>query len=87
MQEATDIYKALLLEHRDLLALNVYVALCYAKLDYYDVNSEILQVRQQGQQQPCYRADVRVVQMGPCVQHVAAGVGSNEGLKVQSITA
>jgi len=33
-----------LLDHRDLLALNVYVALCYAKLDYYDVSSEILQV-------------------------------------------
>ena len=44
IQEATDIYKALLLDHRDLLALNVYVALCYAKLDYYDVSSEILQV-------------------------------------------
>jgi hypothetical protein len=44
LQEATDIYKALLLDHRDLLALNVYVALCYAKLDYYDVSSEILQV-------------------------------------------
>ncbi len=44
LQEATDTYKALLLEHRELLALNVYVALCYAKLDYYDVSSEILQV-------------------------------------------
>lgn len=43
-QEATDNYKALLLDHRDLLALKVYVALCYAKLDYYDVSSEILQV-------------------------------------------
>lgn len=44
LQEATDIYKALLLDHRELLALNVYVALCYAKLDYYDVSQEILQV-------------------------------------------
>lgn len=44
LQEATDVYKALLLDHRDLLALSVYVALCYAKLDYYDVSSEILQV-------------------------------------------
>lgn len=48
-QEATDTYKALLLEHRDLLALNVYVALCYAKLDYYDVSSEILQVAARAQ--------------------------------------
>jgi intraflagellar transport protein 56 len=38
-------YKALLLDHRELLALNVYVALCYAKLDYYDVSQEILQAR------------------------------------------
>lgn len=44
LQEATDIYKGLLLDHRELLALNVYVALCYSKLDYFDVSSEILQV-------------------------------------------
>eukprot|EP00899_Mesostigma_viride_P026591 jgi/Mesvir1/7116/Mv09220-RA.1 len=43
-QEATDIYKRLLLENRDFLALNVYVALCYCKLDYYDVSLEILGV-------------------------------------------
>eukprot|EP00201_Polytomella_parva_P024112 CAMPEP_0175040624 /NCGR_PEP_ID=MMETSP0052_2-20121109/1383_1 /TAXON_ID=51329 ORGANISM="Polytomella parva, Strain SAG 63-3" /NCGR_SAMPLE_ID=MMETSP0052_2 /ASSEMBLY_ACC=CAM_ASM_000194 /LENGTH=582 /DNA_ID=CAMNT_0016302889 /DNA_START=6 /DNA_END=1754 /DNA_ORIENTATION=+ len=43
-QEATDVYKRLLLEHRDYLALNVYVALCYYKLDYYDVSLEILGV-------------------------------------------
>jgi len=43
-QEATDIYKRLLLENRDYLALNVYVALCYSKLDYYDVSLEILSV-------------------------------------------
>jgi len=41
-QEATDIYKRLLLENRDFTALNVYVALCYYKLDYYDVSLEIL---------------------------------------------
>ena len=43
-QEATDIYKRLLLENRDDLALNVYVAMCYFKLDYYDVSIEILAV-------------------------------------------
>lgn len=43
-QEATDIYKRLLLENRDDLAINVYVAMCYYKLDYYDVSLEILQV-------------------------------------------
>ncbi|KAL0585020.1 hypothetical protein ABG067_005157 [Albugo candida] len=42
-QEATDIYKRLLLENRDDLALNVYVAMCYYKLDYYDVSLEIMQ--------------------------------------------
>lgn len=41
-QEATDIYKRLLIEYRDYLALQVYVALCYYKLDYYDVSLEIL---------------------------------------------
>lgn len=43
-QEATDIYKRLLLENREFAALNVYVALCYNKLDYYDVSQEILGV-------------------------------------------
>eukprot|EP00163_Fabomonas_tropica_P001008 TRINITY_DN1075_c0_g1_i2.p1 TRINITY_DN1075_c0_g1~~TRINITY_DN1075_c0_g1_i2.p1 ORF type:complete len:500 (+),score=148.85 TRINITY_DN1075_c0_g1_i2:707-2206(+) len=43
-QEATDIYKRMLLENRDYLALNVYIALCYYKLDYYDVSLEVLQV-------------------------------------------
>ena len=43
-QEATDIYKRLLLENRDDLALNVYVSMCYYKLDYYDVSLEILAV-------------------------------------------
>lgn len=42
--QATDIYKKLLLENRDDLALNVYVAMCYYKLDYYDVSLEILTV-------------------------------------------
>jgi len=42
-QEATDIYKRLLVEEREHWALNVYIALCYYKLDYYDVALEILQ--------------------------------------------
>lgn len=42
--QATDIYKRLLLENREDLALNVYVAMCYYKLDYYDVSLEILAV-------------------------------------------
>lgn len=41
-QEATDIYKRLLMEEREYMALQVYVALCYYKLDYYDVSLEIL---------------------------------------------
>ncbi|XP_030025017.1 intraflagellar transport protein 56 isoform X2 [Manduca sexta] len=43
-QEAIDVYKKLLLERRNYLALNVYVALCYYKLDYYDVSQEVLGV-------------------------------------------
>jgi intraflagellar transport protein 56 len=41
-QEAIDIYKRILMDHRDFLALNVYIALCYYKLDYYDVSQEVL---------------------------------------------
>jgi intraflagellar transport protein 56 len=43
-EEATEIYKKLLLENRDYLGINVYIALCYYKLDYYDVSNDILQV-------------------------------------------
>ncbi|CAG0913187.1 unnamed protein product [Notodromas monacha] len=42
-QEAIDIYKRILTDNRDYLALNVYIALCYYKLDYYDVSQEMLQ--------------------------------------------
>ncbi|XP_064640448.1 intraflagellar transport protein 56-like isoform X2 [Lineus longissimus] len=43
-QEAIDIYKRILLDNREFLALNVYIALCYFKLDYYDVSMEVLAV-------------------------------------------
>lgn len=33
-----------ILSFRDFLALKVYVALCYYKLDYYDVSQEVLAV-------------------------------------------
>jgi intraflagellar transport protein 56 len=42
-QEATDIYKRLLVEDREHWSLNVYIAFCYYKLDYFDVALEILQ--------------------------------------------
>lgn len=41
-QDAIDIYKKILVENRTFLALNVFVALCYYKLDYYDVSQEVL---------------------------------------------
>lgn len=41
-QEAIDIYKKILLEEKSYLALNVYIALCYYLLDYYDVSQEVL---------------------------------------------
>uniref|UniRef100_A0A8B9LSY6 Intraflagellar transport protein 56 n=1 Tax=Astyanax mexicanus TaxID=7994 RepID=A0A8B9LSY6_ASTMX len=42
-QEAIDIYKHIF-PNKEFLALNVYVALCYYKLDYYDVSQEVLAV-------------------------------------------
>ena len=41
-EEATEIYKKLLIENKDYHAINIYVALCYYKMDYYDVSLEIL---------------------------------------------
>lgn len=41
-EEAIDIYKRLLLENKDNLALNIYVGMCYYKLDFYDVAQEVL---------------------------------------------
>ncbi len=43
-EEATDIYKKMLIENKDYHAINIYVALCYYKMDYYDVSLEILAV-------------------------------------------
>lgn len=43
-QEAIDVYKRVLMENQqEYFALNVYLALCYYKLDYYDVAAELLQ--------------------------------------------
>lgn len=41
-QEAIDIYKRILLDHKQCLAVNVYVALCYYKLDYFGMSQEVL---------------------------------------------
>jgi intraflagellar transport protein 56 len=41
-QEAIDIYKRILLDNKNMLALNVYVALCYYKLDYFGMSQEVL---------------------------------------------
>ncbi len=43
-QEATTIYKRLVVSNREALAINIYLALCYYKLDYYDVSVELLGV-------------------------------------------
>jgi intraflagellar transport protein 56 len=37
-----ELYKKLLLENKEYLALNVYVSLCYYKLDFFDIAEEIL---------------------------------------------
>ena len=41
-QEAAAIYKKLLIDNRDFVAVNVYLALCYYKLEYYDVGMELV---------------------------------------------
>ncbi|XP_019717634.1 intraflagellar transport protein 56 [Hippocampus comes] len=41
-QEAIEIYKHLLRQNINFLAMKVYVALCYYKLGYYDVSQEVL---------------------------------------------
>ncbi|CAB3403738.1 unnamed protein product [Caenorhabditis bovis] len=40
---AAEIYKQLLVEHPNLLAINVYMAMCYFKMDYYDVAKNVLE--------------------------------------------
>lgn len=41
-QEAIDIYKKVITQSPQYAALDVYIALCYYKLDYYDVSQEVL---------------------------------------------
>lgn len=43
-QEAIDVYKRVLVDNKDFLAINVYLALCFYKLDYYDMSQEVLEV-------------------------------------------
>uniref|UniRef100_A0A914NS31 Uncharacterized protein n=1 Tax=Meloidogyne incognita TaxID=6306 RepID=A0A914NS31_MELIC len=43
-QQAIDIYKKVLAKNKTYLAINVYMALCYYKLDYYDISMEMLQI-------------------------------------------
>lgn len=43
-EEATEIYRKLLIENKDRHAINFYVALSYYKQDFYDVSLEILAV-------------------------------------------
>lgn len=41
-QDATEVYKRFLKSQKELLALQVFVALCYYKLDYYEISLELL---------------------------------------------
>ena len=59
-QEAIDIYKRLVLQNKDLLALHVYIALCYYKLDYYDVSQEVLAVYLQKQSDSLVAVNLKV---------------------------
>ncbi|VDM77638.1 unnamed protein product [Strongylus vulgaris] len=42
--EAIEVYKSILQEHTNMIALNVYMAMCYYKMDYFDVAQEVLAV-------------------------------------------
>ena len=46
-QDATDAFKRMLVEHRDCVSLNLYVAMCYFKMDYFDICEEVLGVYEQ----------------------------------------
>lgn len=41
-QEAIDIYTKILDQNLDFVALNIYIALCYYKLDYFDKSQELI---------------------------------------------
>lgn len=41
-QEAIDIYKSIILQSPDFVALNVYIALCYYKMDFYENSLDVL---------------------------------------------
>uniref|UniRef100_A0A0N4ZA36 Delta-like protein n=1 Tax=Parastrongyloides trichosuri TaxID=131310 RepID=A0A0N4ZA36_PARTI len=43
-QEAIDIYKKIILSNKNFVALNIFLALCYYKLDYYDISLQVLQI-------------------------------------------
>lgn len=43
-QDAIDIYKRVLLDNKDYIALNIYLGLCYYKLDYYDISQEVFDI-------------------------------------------
>lgn len=76
-EEATDAYKKLLLENREFLALNVYVALCYYKMDYYDVSLEILQ-----SYLTAYPTSVLAVNLKACNQYqLYSGKAAEDALK------
>jgi intraflagellar transport protein 56 len=41
-EDASNIYKKILVENSSYIALNIYLALCYYKLDFYDISLEVL---------------------------------------------
>lgn len=43
-QESIDVYKKILVQLKDYIALNVYLAMCYFKMDYYEVSLDALNV-------------------------------------------
>ena len=42
-EQASEIYKGALSDHKEFTALNMYAAMCYARLDFWDVSNELIQ--------------------------------------------
>lgn len=58
-QESADIYKRLSMESKEDLALNVYIAMCYYRMDYYDVSLEVLSTYTQTHRESLLAANVK----------------------------
>lgn len=71
---------------RDFLALKVYVALCYYKLDYYDVSQEVLAVYLQSMPDSTIALNLKACNHFRLYNGKAAEVLSHAGFRVSADT-